>query len=359
MYPLFSIRSFSKKTASPTLLSAIYFCAYQFRKQHQNEISEYIEKLAAKNIIKIVKNATIDNARALVIHMFIAKLGGKLTLVKSLQAHLSRMSYLLGLHLNYAKMSPIDRYNRNLLFHVARTINIGLSGSHNFAPNYITEFGSEDSNLYDPKWQLPSPHSPIYFKNPIENQLYSLCLSQFFKFTHTSARNIWFPSFHNKEASTFNNIWNSKADTIKTVYKDIIQGLEELKLNYSEFRQKVESLETHVKIGYHEIMIEMYEILKHKNKLLQPGDIASILHHCHELYKIITTSSDYSPYFQVFCHIVGLHYLNVYPKCTATQKQTTKQKLQGLILFMKDKFQHHFSLNYLILKTGYDLIDEN
>lgn len=356
--PLFSIQSFDQNTASPSLLSAMYFCAYQFSKSQEKEVLEYMEKLAVQNIKKILKNTTMDNVRALVIHTFMAQWGGKLALAKSLQAHLSRMSYLLGLHLDCGKLSPIDRYNRNLIFCIVRTANIGISGSQNFSPNYLTEFGDEEVNLYDSKWQLPNPNSPIYFENPLENELYSLSLTRFFKFTDISAKTIWFPSFYNKEINTFNSMWNSKMNTIKIVFEDSIRYMEELKLIYPDFKHRIEPFETQVKMAYHEAVIEMYEVLKHKNKLLQPENVTTILNHCHQLYQVVITADNYNPYFQFFAHIIGLHYLNIYSRCTESQKLTTKKRLLDLILFVKNKFLKDFSLNYLILKTGYDSLDD-
>jgi hypothetical protein len=99
-----------------------------------------MEKLAVQNIKKLLRKASVDNMRALVIHTFITQLGGKLTLAKSLQAHLTRMSYFLGLHLNCSKLYPIYRFNRDQVLCAVRNVNLGLSGSNNFSFSYLTEF---------------------------------------------------------------------------------------------------------------------------------------------------------------------------------------------------------------------------
>ncbi|KXN70165.1 hypothetical protein CONCODRAFT_7306 [Conidiobolus coronatus NRRL 28638] len=357
--PLFSIQSFNSKTISHSLLSAMYFCAYQFSTNQPKEVSEYMEKLEKHNIKNILKNITLDNIRTLVIHTAMAQWGGKMELAKSLQSHLSRMSYLLGLHLDYGKLSPIDRYNRNILFCIVRKVNIELSGSRNFTPNYLTELGNNKARLYDPKWHLPSPHSPLYLNNPLENQLYSLCLTQFFKFNDISSKNMQFHLFYNKEASTFNSIWNSKVNAIKVLFEDAIGSLKQLKLIYKEFQQIIDPFEIRVRMAYHESMIKMYEVLKHKYKSLSSKDITNILEHCDHLHQEIIANSNNSIYSQFFAHIVGLNYLSVYSKCTTFQKQTTKQRLHDLILYMNDRFVSNLSLNYLVLKTGFESLDEN
>ncbi|KXN70169.1 hypothetical protein CONCODRAFT_17847 [Conidiobolus coronatus NRRL 28638] len=359
MCPLFSIQSFSKKTASPALLSAIYFSAYNFSKHKSKEITDYMGKLAAQNIKKIVKNASIDNLRALVIHTFIAQLEGKLTLAKSLQAYLTRMSYLLGLHLECGKLSPIDRYNRNLLYCSVRAANIEFSGSYNFSPSYLTEFGKEELNLYDPKWQLPTRSSPIYFENQAENQLYSISLTIFSKFCDILIRTVHIRAFFNLETNYFNKIWRSKLNNLKTIFENTSKELEGLKVDFPEFGAKVDPFQTLAKMQYHDCVIDMYEMLKHKSKSLKPCEISAILEHCHGLYQAITAAQDYNPYFQFYAHIIGLHYLNIYPKCSESDKLRTKQRLKSLILFIKDKFFSYYSLNYLLLRTGIDALDDH
>ncbi|KXN70171.1 hypothetical protein CONCODRAFT_78991 [Conidiobolus coronatus NRRL 28638] len=358
MCPLFSIQSFDKNKAPPTLLFAIYFCAYQFSKEQHVELSEYMEKLAVQNIKKLVRKASVDNVRALIIHTFIAQLGGKLSLAKSLQAHLTRVSYLLGVHLDCSKLCPITHFNRDQVLCAVRNVNLGLSGSNNFSPNYLTEFGKEECDIYSPKWQLPNPSSPIYFENPLENQLYSLCLIEFYKYTVNLIKTIYFPSFSKLEKNTFNRIWHSKVSDLKTNHESILQALNELKTSFADYGANVEPFKTQVKMTYYNAVIDMYEILKHKNESFKPREVSSILDICHELYQVHISASNYNPYFQLYSHIIGFHYLNVYPKCTPTEKVRTKQRLQDLILFMKDKFSSHFSLNYLILKAGYDAIND-
>jgi hypothetical protein len=336
----------------------MYFCAYQFSTSQPKEVSEYMEKLEQRNTKKILRNVTLDNVRALAIHTAMAQWGGKIELAKSLQSHLSRMSYLLGLHLDYNKLSPIDRYNRNILFCVVRTVNIELSGSRNFAPNYLTEFGSIKASLYDPKWQLPNSDSPLCFNSPLENQIYSLCIAQFFKFNDITSRKMQLHLFYNKEASIFNSIWNSKVNEIKMIFEDTIRSLKELKLVHKEYRQNIDPFEARVRMVYHESMINMYEVLKHKFNSLSSRDITNILEHCYHLQQEIATISSYNIYSQFFAHIVGLNYLSVYSKCTTIQKQITKHRLQELIIYMNEWFVPNFSLNYLILKTGFESLDE-
>ncbi|KXN70170.1 hypothetical protein CONCODRAFT_78990 [Conidiobolus coronatus NRRL 28638] len=356
MCPLLSLRSFDRKKASSSLLTAMYVCAYHFSKQQSDTVSEYMEKLEAQNIKKIVKMPTIDNLRAIIIHIFMIEVAGKWILAKSLQASLTRMSYSLGLHLDCSKLSPIDRYNRKLLFNSVRSVNIGLSGSHNFSPNYLTEFGKDELNLYDPKWQLPGPNSPIYFENQLENHLYSICISKFSKFANSLVRGGYIPSFYNLEANTFKKIWNSKISKLKVIFDSILQEFEELKENFSEFREKVEPYQTLAEMQYHDAVIDMHEMLKHKNKSLKSSEVSSILAHCHDLYLVVATKADYSPHYAFYAHVIGLNYLNMYHRCSESEKVITRQRLKDLILFIKDKFFSYFSLNYLILKTGYDSI---
>ncbi|KXN66706.1 hypothetical protein CONCODRAFT_11393 [Conidiobolus coronatus NRRL 28638] len=343
MNPLFSIQLFNQKTATPTLLNAMYYCAYQSSKNCPYEITEYMDKLADQNIKKIVKNASIDNVRALIIHTILAQWGGNLALAKSLQAHPSRMCYLLRLHLNYNKLLQSDCYNRDILFCMARSCNIGLSSSYNFTPSYIESYKKPGPYLYDKKWQL----------------LELDCSTLFFKFVNVTSITIWFPILFKLETNSFHKTWTYKIKELKELYESTAQTLDSLKEKYYLYKSTIAPFETMLKMTYHEAVTEMYELLKHKNKILQPTEISIILDHCHELYHVLSTAEEYSSFFQFFAHVIGLHYLNIYPKCSSLEKQRTKQRLLNLLLFMKDKFHPYFSLNYLLLKTGYNSLDEN
>jgi hypothetical protein len=357
--PLFSIQSFDHKTASPTLLNAMYYCAYQFSKQRPNEITEYMDKLASQNVKKIVKNATIDNIRALIMHTFIAQYNGKLDLAKSLHAHLSRMSYLLGLHLNYNKISPVDRYNRDILFCMARICEIRLSASYKFSPNYLTDFKKPEPHLYDIKWQLPDSNSLICSMSEIENELYSRCTTIYFNFLNISTNIAWFPSFFKLKSNDFHKSWTYRINKLKYLYESTAETLKDLIDKHYLYKDFIASFEIHLKMIYYEALIEMYEILKQRNKILQPSEVSIILEYCHGLYHVLFIANNHNPYFEYFAHFIGLHYLNIYPKCSTLEKQRTKQRLLDLLLFMKDRLYSYFTLNYLILKTGYDSLDGN
>jgi hypothetical protein len=176
---------------------------------------------------------------------------------------------------------------------------------------------------------------------------------------NVSSNTVWLPLFFKLEANSFHRNWNYKIKKLNTLYESTAQILDSLKEKYSLFKSTIAYFETGLKMSYHEAIIEMYEVLKHRNKILQPSEVSVMLDHCHGLYHTLSTAEEYSMYFQFFGHVVGLHYLNIYPKCSPREKQSTKQRLLDLLLFMKDNFNSYFSLNYLILKTGYDSLDQN
>lgn len=181
---------------------------------------------------------------------------------------------------------------------------------------------------------------------------------EFYKYSVNAIKIVHFPSFLKLEKTTFNRAWHSKVNELKASYESALQGLNGLKTNYADYGVNVEPFKTQVKMTYYNAVIDMYEILKRKNKSFKSNEISSILDVCHELYQAHISASNYNPYFQLYSHIIGFHYLNVCPKCTPTEKLRTKQRVQDLIMFMKDNFSSHFSLNYLILKAGYDAIND-
>jgi hypothetical protein len=356
--PLFSIKSFDPKTASPYLMSAIYYGAYCFGTEQPEEIADYMEKFADNCIKKIVRAPSMDNIRALVIFTQLYQWNGEHTLAKTLQGHMSRMSYALGLHLDCKKLSPIERYNRQVLFSAVKIVNVCISGSHGFAPNYLTESCNSDLSLIDCKWQLPDSSCAFNFDSNIENILYSLLITEFYNYSDKMNYIIWFPNFMELSVNSFNQMWNKKLSDLKSLFETTVSSLNQMKSEYIEMETSITDHISKAKMLYHDASLELYELFKHKHETLSRRNISTIIDHCHSLFETVVECSDYNPYYQYYAHVLGLHYLNIYPKCNPAQKTITKQRLSDLLIYMKSKYFSYYSLNYLLLKTGYDAIEE-
>jgi hypothetical protein len=358
VYPVFSIKSFNPKTCSSNLLSAIYYLGFNFQTEYHEDLKNYMDKYAELTVKKTLKSDNLENCQALFIFAYIKYLSGDLEGAKFLQAYLTRMAYSLGLHLDCKHLPPVVRYNRKLTFTNIKWININIAGSYNFAPNYLTEYGESDVTLFDPRWQKPDETTYINYNTEDENEAYSTSITVFHKFQDACADLIWIPSFYSLESDSFMASWNSRLKKLSQLFGKSTLAFLTLKQKFKKHTSKLQINENQVKMHYHFCILELYEILKHRNNGLKPDQQTIVLSNCDALFDCLKESNIPSPFLQVYAYLVALHYLNIYPHSFSLQKKRTKERLQQVINYLKGKFLKIFSLNYLMLEVGFDLIEE-
>ncbi|KXN70156.1 hypothetical protein CONCODRAFT_7296 [Conidiobolus coronatus NRRL 28638] len=359
LLPTFSIKSFDIKTVSPTLLSAIYFCGFQYQTEQPKEVVEYMNTYSEKNIKKVTKRVSMSNARALVIYAFFKNLMGDVSMAKYCLGHLNHMSFALGLHLEYKQLSPIEQYNRKLLFSKIKVVNDNVNGSHKLTPLCIKEYGDFDLSIYDPKWQTPDDNCIINFPNAEENLVYAVCTTNYNKFVHVYVQLAWSPFFDTNDTLSFMDQWQKSMDYFTDLFNETIESYGALKSKYPRSIPKIMAFEFQIQLIYHQRMVDMYAILKRKLTKLTAKQHASILEHLEILFEHIIACPIYHPLVHYFAFLTGLHYLNIFPKSTIAQKKEIKMKLTRLISYINKRFLLRFSLNYLILKLGLNLISIN
>jgi hypothetical protein len=79
---------------------------------------------------------------------------GKVSLSRACLAHISRMSYMLGIHANFNHMCESLNFSRKKLFHQISFYDLTLSRTFNLTPKYIVELPEFDSRLSQPSSYL-------------------------------------------------------------------------------------------------------------------------------------------------------------------------------------------------------------
>jgi hypothetical protein len=309
-----------------------------------------------KNIKKVTKRVSMSNARALVIYTFFKNLMGDVNMAKHCLGHLNHMSFALGLHLDCKQLSPIEQYNRKLLFSKIKVVNDNVNGLHKLTPLCIKEYGDFDLSIYDPKWQTPDSSCIINFTNPEENLVYAVCMTSYNKFVHIYVQLAWSPFFDTNDTLSFMGQWQKSIDYFNNLFNEIIEGYVVLKSKYSRSIPKIMAFEFQIQLIYHQRMIDMYAILKRKATKLTAKQHASILDHLEILFEHIIACPVYHPLVHYFAFLTGFHYLNIFPKSTNVQKKEIKMRLTRLVNYITKRFLLRYSLNYLILKLGLNLI---
>jgi hypothetical protein len=360
--PVFSIKSFNPGTASQSLLSAMYYCGYKYQPDQPAEVTAYMNNYAEKNIKQLIRGCSLSNAQALAIYSLVYHMEGNISLAQTCQAHATRISYALGLHLDSKIFTTAIRYNRRVLFSKIRSANISFSGFHNLSPSYLTEFGELNPSLILSEWQNPQQCSFIDIKDGLEDFIYSECCTQFIKFNNLYNYNIWNSKINTSRDSIFKSEWNRSYKTISKAYLDYIKVFQSLSSKYPRFKEKIIMYEVHLTMYYHQFMIELYSILKTKLIELNQNEITKILYHCDSLLNFTLSKNgklEFNPMTQFFIYFTGFSYLNLYPIANLNDKELIKSKLCTIIDSIGSRDQLS-NLNYLLLKSGYkSIVNDN
>jgi hypothetical protein len=67
MYPIISIKHFNPKTASQSLLTAMYYAGYKLQPEHSNEVNSYMDNYALNSLKYLFRSCSLTAIQALYI----------------------------------------------------------------------------------------------------------------------------------------------------------------------------------------------------------------------------------------------------------------------------------------------------
>jgi hypothetical protein len=131
------------------------------------ELVKYFNEYAERNIKLAIKLTSLQGAKSCFLYSYLMVLSGNFKLFKACQAHVIRMSYVLGLHLNLKRLTPIQRYDRYQFFSSLKVYHNGFHGMGNLTLNQLTEVGYCNTNILRPEYQIPNAHFTLALKMKI------------------------------------------------------------------------------------------------------------------------------------------------------------------------------------------------
>lgn len=349
---LFSLSNFDPKTASESLLSAIYFAGFVTQFNLPEEVKSYMHEYATISIKKILFKVNISNAQALGIYSYAYYVNGKSSLSRVCLSHFARMSHALGIGINRKKLSAIDQYNRKLINNNIRLYYIWSKlGPSSY--DISSEEHEDDLEIYESNFQYPNPSLYLY-NDEYERTLYSVFCCQLSKITDFNLINISkFCKYDSKKIRMEIGQLNSKADEI---YKDAKLTLESVINLAPEYKSLTKNYLELVKAVYLLCTLSICSKILETSKKREPDVIQSILDKSIELWDLISANIIFIEIWNWAPIVVSFHLIQIFPNCTKTQKKSIKFILNSIInLFKKNGFNLN-SINYLILKTQFNLL---
>jgi hypothetical protein len=351
-FPFFNLVNFDPKKAPESLLSAIYFAGFIIQPNPPEEILSYMNAYAIINIKKMLLTVRLSTAQALGIYSYAFYHNRNNKLSRVCLSHFGRICYALGIGINRKNISVLDQHNWRLIFNYMRLyynwIKLGPSSY-----DEVSEDDEVDLDIYEPKYQLPSTSLGLCY-NDYEGTIYSIFCSQLAKILILSK--IINSKFCYQDSKTIKikiEELNSKANEI---YNNANQALESIAILVPEYKNLISTHLVRIKAIFFVciICIDSKRLIISKNRNF--GESQDILNSCTALWMLITNSEILTDLWTWGVYIVAFNLFQIYPYCSKNQKNTIISTLSSIINFYYKKSFNCNTLNFLILKSQFNLI---
>jgi hypothetical protein len=350
---LFSLANFDPKTTPESLLSAIYFAGFVVQNNFPEEVVSYMQAYAIIHIKKILFTVNISTAQALGIYSYAFYLNGNSSQSRVCLSHFARVNHALGININRKNLSVLDQYNRKLIKNNMRLYyNWTKLGPSSYS--VASEDSEDDSEIYESKFQLPNPNLNLC-NNEYEGILYSIFCCQFAKIKDFNVNNISkFCKYGTKKVKFDINQLKNKANEI---YKDAILAFESIENLVPEYKIQISIYLMILKAIYLLCTICIYSKMLEISKKRDSTIIKPIFEKATELWELISSNAIFNDLWSWGPYVVGFHLIQIYPYCTKKQKKSTVFVLESIINLFCNEGYNFNSINFVILKTQFDLIN--
>jgi hypothetical protein len=350
---LFNLVNFDPKTCPESLLSAIYYAGFTMQFGHHEEVVSYMHTYAICNIKKIMHSVKLSSVQALGIYGYALALKGYPSISRACYRNLFRMGHAIGITINRKNTPALDQYNRKIthseMIYYTNWTKLG-------ATKYDTlpEDDGVDIDTHDPKYQLSSPKLNLH-NNDSERIIYSIFCSEFRK-NHNQCvivNNIICNYDSNRVEMGVTEL-NTKTNEIYSSSKASLEYLIDL---YPEYKYLLNHYILLLRMLFLTSSLSIYGKMIESLKSNSFVTIEAIIDYCSEKWEIhsnnkyLTHMWSFGPFNSAF------HLIKIYPHCTKTQRKTILTVLKSIIDFYYNEGLDVNSMNFLILKSQYDLFN--
>ncbi|KXN65539.1 hypothetical protein CONCODRAFT_12846 [Conidiobolus coronatus NRRL 28638] len=346
-YMLFSLVDFDPKTASESLLSAIYFAGYIIQPNHSKEVFSYMKTYAICNIKRIQFTVNLSSAQALAIYCFAFALNGDASLSRVCLSHFGRICDALGISSNRKNTSNLAQYNRKLLYNYKK-IYYNWTKLEPSKHDLLFEEDGADLNIYEFKYQLPN--FDLNFGNiSYERTLYPIFSCQFAKLV------ILVIEIYTKLGS-YDSIKNRKEiDSLNTktieTYKFAKITLESLLIRIPECKNEISKYLELLKIPYITCKLCINSKILETSYNTYTSVIQNIIDISIELLELFSSCPNLLNKWRWVPDIISFYLIQIYLRCDEMQRKNVAFMLKSLLnLYYIHDFNYN-SMNFLILKS--------
>jgi uncharacterized protein YaaR (DUF327 family) len=351
--PLFNLVNFNPKTASESLLSAIYFAGFIVQPNPPNEIYTYMQNYARCNIKRILSKINLPNAQALGIYSHAFYLNGNLTLSRVCLSHFSRMCNALGTGINRKNTPILDQHNRKLVYNIVKLYcNWAKLGRP--PHGLVSEEDEFDLDVYEPKYQLPNSNLKIC-NNDYESTIYSVFCCEYAKLSNFAV--VINSKFFKHESNNMKIEIEELSNKAKEIYNGTRLVLESMINLVPEYKNRVIEYLNLIKSSFIVCMLCIYSKMLESSKNKSLDIIQNILDKGTELWELMSNNKYLIDIWSIGPYIAGFYLIQIYPLCAKNQKEAILYILKSIIqLYYKEGYNIN-STNFLLLITQFKLIN--
>ncbi|KXN66295.1 hypothetical protein CONCODRAFT_11903 [Conidiobolus coronatus NRRL 28638] len=350
---LFNLVNFDPKTASESLLSAIYYAGFLMQPDHHEEVISYMQTYAICNIKKISFVAKLSSVQALGIYAYALGLTGNPSLSRLCLSHLFRIGDAIGVSIKRKNIPELDQYNRKIAYSEMLIYkNWTKLGASTY--NTLSEKDDTDIDIYNPKYQLSSPNLSLH-NNDHERTIYSIFCSELRKsqIQCVIVNNIicnYYPNRIDMEIDELNVKTNE-------IYINSKIRLEAMCHVYTEYKDLIRNYISLIKIPYliSTLGIHCKMIESHRN--INFSTIEYIINKCTEIWGTLSKDKSLIHIWRYGPFTAAFHLIKVYPYSTKMQRETILFILRSIMDFYYKEGLDVNSIDFLILKTQADLYE--
>jgi hypothetical protein len=355
---LFDLKSFDINTAHKPLLIAIYCLGYRYFDDKSDKLTEYFNELASQNIRRIRFKPSLANIQALRIHQVIMNIEDKISDARAILLHMTKMSYLLGLHINTKRFSHQVVYNRNLAY--TKILKLLLIMTKTYKVDLSFEFDIPDFNIvnYNPEWHLLSPQMAEYLGyTEDERQIIAHIAAFENKYQDKLGLYLIFPNMDKFTNERIERICMDKVEKLTADYNEIMQSYITLTERYPNHVDFIDFDKGTLESSYLEIAILIFEHGRYKCKAENPVLIAKTFEFCDEFMRV-TLLTKLDNVFEFYPYLIAFTYLSMSKHLNKAQMIKFNANLKELGKIFANKLSSNNLLNYLLFNTATYLMDK-
>ncbi|KXN68266.1 hypothetical protein CONCODRAFT_9495 [Conidiobolus coronatus NRRL 28638] len=352
--PLFNLVNFDPKSASKSLLSAIYFAGFITQTNHSIEIYSYMQGYAMCNIKKMLFKINLSNAQALGIYAHAFYLNGNYSLSRVCLSHFGRMCNALGTGINRKKLHILDQHNRKLVHNIVK---LYYNWEKLGRPPYglASQEDEFDLDIYEPKYQLPNSNLNLC-NNDYEGAAYSVFCCQFTKISNFTV--VVNSKFCQHDSNIIKMEIESLSSKANEIYNNTILTLEPMINLIPEYKNRITEYLNLVKCSFIVCMLCIHSKMLESSENSNLGIIQNILDKGIELWELMSSNKYLIDIWSFGPFIAGFHLIQIYPLCANNQKEKVLYILKSIIqLYYREGYNIN-SMNFLLLQTQLKLIND-